>query len=60
MDYMTFSGDLNYEKYFVEGEEEVHNDEYHSSNTYQLSVDEIKEKLMGLYEIKDELKEFSL
>lgn len=52
--------DLNYEKYFVEGEEEIHNDEYHSSNTYQLSVDEIKEKLVGLYEIKDELKAFNI
>ena len=52
--------DLNYEKYFVEGEEEVHIEEYHSSNTYQLSVDEIKEKLIGLYEIKDELSEYNL
>lgn len=48
--------DLNYDKYFAEGEENIVDAEYNSHNTYQLSVDEIKEKLVGLYEIKDELK----
>lgn len=51
--------DLNYEKYFVEGEEKPHEEEYHSSNTYQLSIPEIKEKLLNLFEIEDELKQFN-
>ena len=46
--------DLNYAKYF----EEEHEIEYNSHNTYQLSIDEIKEKLLDLYEIKEELKGF--
>ena len=50
--------DLNYEKYFAKGLEEKHETEYNSHNTYQLSIDEIKEKLLDLYEIKDELKGF--
>ncbi|MDE8209156.1 polysaccharide biosynthesis protein [Erysipelothrix rhusiopathiae] len=50
--------DLNYDKYFVEGEEHDVIDEYHSHNTYRLNIDEIKEKLYNLYEIKDKLKEF--
>lgn len=47
--------DLNYDKYFVEGEEATSEEEYNSHNTYQLSVEEIKEKLHELYEIKEEL-----
>ncbi len=50
--------DLNYAKYFVKGLEEEHEIEYNSHNTYQLSIDEIKEKLLDLYEIKEELKGF--
>ncbi len=51
--------DLNYDKYFSEGEEEVvANEEYNSHNTQQLTVNEIVELLSGLYEIQDELKEF--
>lgn len=52
--------DLNYAKYFVEGEEKTSEEEYNSHNTYRLSIEEIKEKLLGLYEIRDELKEFNL
>lgn len=54
------SRDLNYEKYFVEGEESVHDKEYNSFNTHQLTIDEIKEKLLELYEIKDQLKDYDL
>lgn len=50
--------DLNYDKYFAEGEEEIHEAEYNSHNTYQLSIEEIKEKLYSLYEIKDVISEF--
>ncbi|MDE8043485.1 polysaccharide biosynthesis protein [Erysipelothrix rhusiopathiae] len=48
--------DLNYDKYFMEGEEIHEEEEYNSHNTYRLNVEEIKAKLVDLYEIKDELK----
>jgi len=41
--------DLNYDKYFVEGEEEIsHFEDYHSHNTRQLNVDEMKDLLLKL------------
>jgi UDP-glucose 4-epimerase len=41
--------DLNYDKYFVEGEEEIsHIEDYHSHNTRQMNVDEMKELLLKL------------
>lgn len=49
--------DLNYGKYFVEGEEvftEV--TDYHSHNTEQLNVEQVKEKLLQLDYIKEVLK----
>ncbi|CAM2770414.1 polysaccharide biosynthesis protein [Erysipelothrix tonsillarum] len=49
--------DLNYDKYFMEGEEIHEEREYNSHNTYRLNVEEIKAKLVNLYEIKDELKD---
>ncbi len=53
--------DLNYAKYFEEGEEVVTQaDEYHSHNTHQLSEDELREMLMELLEIQDDLKEFGV
>lgn len=52
--------DLNYDKYFVEGEEQEGLDEYNSHNTYRLSIPEIEEKLLSLYEIQDDLKGFNL
>lgn len=52
--------DLNYDKYFVEGEEKAMETEYNSHNTHQLSVEEIIEKLKELYEIQDELKELGV
>ena len=48
--------DLNYESYFVEGNEEVkHKSDYTSHNTIQLNVSEIKDLLMTLPFIKKEL-----
>jgi UDP-N-acetylglucosamine 4,6-dehydratase/5-epimerase len=48
--------DLNYGKYFTEGEEQISNSEdYHSHNTQRLAVPEIKEKLLQLEFIKQEL-----
>ena len=48
--------DLNYDKFFVEGVEEKLEDEYTSHNTYRLSIDEIKDKLLELSYIQKELK----
>ena len=47
--------DLNYNKYFVEGSQKNQSEDYNSSNTNQLSVNEIKEKLLTLDYIKKEL-----
>lgn len=49
--------DLNYDKYFVEGNEKAFSsEEYNSNNTQQLNVNQIKEKLMSLEFIRNELK----
>lgn len=49
--------DLNYNKYFVEGEEELSvAEDYNSHNTQRLTVPEIKEKLLALDYIQQELK----
>lgn len=49
--------DLNYDKYFVEGNEKLSTqDEYNSHNTYILNIEEIKEKLLELDYIKEELR----
>ncbi len=49
--------DLNYNKYFVEGEQRVSKaQDYHSHNTRRLNVAQIKEKLLGLDYIRRELK----
>lgn len=49
--------DLNYEKYFEEGHRMLSNEaEYNSNNTQLLSVDQIKEKLLQLSYIQNELK----
>jgi len=48
--------DLNYEKYFTEGAEDVSlTEDYNSHNTYRLTLGEIKEKLMNLEYIKQQL-----
>ncbi len=49
--------DLNYDKYFVEGNEALQEmEDYNSHNTQRLNVDEVKEKLLKLDYIQDELK----
>jgi UDP-N-acetylglucosamine 4,6-dehydratase len=49
--------DLNYDKYFVEGSEELSLDrEYNSGNTGRLDVEEIKKKLLALPYVQNELK----
>lgn len=48
--------DLNYGKYFTEGEEKISEiQDYNSHNTQRLSVTEIKNKLMNLDYIREEL-----
>ena len=49
--------DLNYGKYFTEGEEQISNfEDYNSHNTQRLTVPEIKEKLLQLEFIQQELR----
>lgn len=49
--------DLNYEKYFSEGSQDLTSEgEYNSDNTQRLSVEEIKQKLLSLEYVQDELK----
>ena len=49
--------DLNYEKYLEKGSPKISlTDEYNSNNTKILNIDEIKERLLSLKEIQDELK----
>lgn len=51
--------DLNYSKFFTEGEKSFSlSNDYHSHNTYRLSIQEIKEKLLTLHFVKDKLSEF--
>jgi UDP-N-acetylglucosamine 4,6-dehydratase len=48
--------DLNYEKYFTDGNaEEINYDDYHSHNTEQLNVEQVKELLLTLPEVRKEL-----
>jgi len=48
--------DLNYDKYFVEGEEKISNfEDYHSHNTYRLSLEEMKQLLLKLETIQEDL-----
>lgn len=48
--------DLNYDKYFVEGDEDVSRiEDYHSHNTARLSVEGMKELLLKLNFIKGDL-----
>lgn len=49
--------DLNYDKYFSEGKKELASqEEYNSDNTQILNIEEIKEKLLSLEYIQEELK----
>lgn len=48
--------DLNYEKYFTEGNEnEISFDDYHSHNTEQLTVKQVEQVLLSLSEVRSEL-----
>jgi UDP-glucose 4-epimerase len=48
--------DLYYDKYFIEGDQNLSIErEYNSSNTRRLTIEEIKEKLLALDYIQDEL-----
>ena len=50
--------DLNYDKYFIDGNERLTQDacEYTSDNTTRLTIEEIKEKLLKLDYVQNELK----
>jgi len=51
--------DLNYEKYLEEGSVQITlSDEYNSNNTTILSVEEIKQRLLSLEYVQEELKEW--
>ena len=53
--------DLNYSKYFEDGQEVITQaDEYNSHNTYRLNEEELKKMIIDLYEIQNELKEFGV
>ena len=52
--------DLNYNKYFVDGEVITEAEDYHSHNTHRLSVDEMKEMILKLHEVQTSLKEFGV
>ena len=52
--------DLNYDKYFIEGEQELSTEEeYNSHNTQLLSVEQIKDRLLTLDYVKEELDSWS-
>lgn len=49
--------DLNYDKYFLEGDAKLSGEEeYNSHNTIRLNVEQIKEKLLELEYVRNELK----
>lgn len=51
--------DLNYDKYFKDGDVERNTlTEFNSSNTELLDVEQVKEKLLTLQYIRDELSEW--
>jgi len=48
---------LNYDKYFVQGDQKLSSEEeYNSHNTVRLTVDQIKERLLTLDYVKEQLK----
>ncbi|ASJ20174.1 UDP-glucose 4-epimerase [Brachyspira hampsonii] len=48
--------DLNYDKYFIDGNTEIASkDEYNSDNTTRLNKEQVKEKLLSLDYVKNEL-----
>lgn len=52
--------DLNYDKYFAEGDHKLTTmEEYNSDNTQILTIEQIKEKLIELDYVQNELKEWN-
>ena len=52
--------DLNYDKYFVEGDQKLSTEkEYNSDNTERLTVEQIKQKLLSVEYVRRELEYFS-
>lgn len=52
--------DLNYDKYFADGDKKLTTvDEYNSHNTELLNIEQIKEKLLALDYVQKELKEWN-
>src|SRR5690606_20153168 len=52
--------DLNYDKYFAEGDQRLTSvEEYNSDNTQILTIEQIKEKLLELDYVQNELKEWN-
>ena len=52
--------DINYDKYFVEGDKNLSSeDEYNSHNTQRLNIEQIKQRLLGLDYVQNELKGWS-
>ena len=48
--------DLNYDKYFVEGDQKLSSeDEYNSHNTERLNIEQVKERLLQLDYVREEL-----
>jgi UDP-glucose 4-epimerase len=48
--------DLNYDKYFVKGEQKVsQSEDYHSHNTHRLNKEEMKQLLLKLRFIREDL-----
>lgn len=49
--------DLNYDKYFVEGDQKLSSEEeYNSHNTMRLDIEQIKDRLLMLDYVREELK----
>ncbi|MCD7034586.1 polysaccharide biosynthesis protein [Metabacillus sp. GX 13764] len=49
--------DLNYDKYFIEGDKKLSSEEeYNSHNTERLSIDAVKDRLLMLDYVREELK----
>lgn len=50
--------DLNYDKFFVEGQEDISQvEDYHSHNTYRLNKEEMKQLLLKLPEIREDINQ---
>ncbi len=57
----TDTRDLNYNKFFADGEEIItQSHEYHSHNTHQLNEEELTKMLFSLKEIQKDLKKFGV